>query len=102
MILVVLSLAAFGSGGGDVEVGPLVDIALFCETVESGLLTGFDTVFGGAISDRTSVCTRVLTTSRGHVIAPANPPPAAPVSISSGIPISDEFLYHFAAFWNCS
>lgn len=52
-----------------------------------------DTGGGGAPvplgkSDRTWVCRRVLTTSSGHVMAPARPPAPAPVKKSSGRPMS--------------
>lgn len=36
----------------------------------------------------TCVCSRVLTTSRGHVMTPARPPATPPVRSSSGTPIS--------------
>ena len=39
---------------------------------------------------RTCVCSRVFTTSKGHVITPAKPPAAPPVRISRVTPMSRE------------
>jgi hypothetical protein len=65
------------------------------------LVTGVECLSGEA-GELTCVWMRVLTTSRGHVMTPANPPAAAPVASSRGNPISLLPFHWRDHVWHCS
>ena len=89
--------------GEEVEIGRLwVGMDLFdADAVECfDDEAGDDVAFGGFCDeDNVSlcwVCIRVLTTSKGVVITPANPPARAAVAISSGSPMTLDPMYALA------